>query len=593
MATKRFKSFEELGRMQQAKRRASAMRAAPKPPASGTERLWIQAQVAPHAQASADQECRSLVLDWLRETFEDRLPRKALRHRPFSHREEGASCRAVRVRDAAQDRWAVQMDRSSGQGQQVVTAVTVASSVGGGTTLGMDVHDRSVVPREAVNSYPADLLAEIGGRVPLMQGGRRFVREPILLETDEAMTAFLQMLVDSDRRMPFAVISIPPEEPNRDEMEALWRELAHALAGLAVVWVLPPAMTFRLSDTVTKPLSVFLGAWRFYRPGFDHGAERSRHPLVLWNRLSDERSRGHTTRLFRRLAAEDQIRIGPADRDALCFDAIAKEAAGAARGPARFVAFLRNSIWGAPAAPAGASGPEPASVDYNRAAQATPAPALVREPAAAVKGARTREEMPLRRKLRQAREKARARANRYERVKQRADHAERERDDARKRAEQLAGLVRSLGGNPDAEVPFPTSWDEMSSWCDETLAGRVALTGSTRRELGGAEFADVGLVAQCLNWLGNEYRDGRLRGGDPKLHGRIAEIEHGVFNLPCGGDSFECTWNGRRQAVEWHVKNGANTRNPKRCLRIYYFWDDRDKQVVIASMPAHRRTALS
>ena len=575
--------------MAQAQRRASAIRATPQPSVSGTERLWVQAQVAPHAELSADQECREIVLDWLQQSFEDRLPRKALRHRPFSHREGDASCRAVRVRDAGQDRWALQVDRSSGPGQQRVTAVTVASAVGGATELGIEVHDRSVVPREAVNGYPADLVAEIGGRVPLLQGGRRFARDPILLETDDAMSAFLQMLVDPDRDMPFAVVSIPPEEPNRDMLERLWLELARALAGLAVVWVLPPAMTFRLSDTVTKPLSVFLGAWRFYRPGFDHSADRTRHPLVLWNRLTDERGRGNTTRFFRRLAAEERIRLGAADRDTLSFDAVAKGAAGAARGPARWVAFLRNRVWGTPTAPSEPGSGEPATADPGPSSAT--APALVREPVPAAKVARTRE--PLRRKLREARQKARARANRYERAKQRADSAERQRDEAQKRAEQLAGLVRSLGGDPEGEIPFPTAWDEMAAWCDERLSGRVVLTGSTRREIGGAEFADVGLVAQCLNWLGHEYRDGRLRGGDPKLHGRIAEIEHGVFNLPCGGDSFECTWDGRRRAVEWHLKNGANTRDPKRCLRIYYFWDGKAKQVVIASMPAHRRTAIS
>jgi len=59
----------------------------------------------------------------------------------------------------------------------------------------------------------------------------------------------------------------------------------------------------------------------------------------------------------------------------------------------------------------------------------------------------------------------------------------------------------------------------------------------------------------------------------------------------CGGDSFECVWNGSRHTVDWHIKNGTGTRDPRRCLRIYYFWDDDARSVVVASMPAHRRTA--
>jgi len=90
-----------------------------------------------------------------------------------------------------------------------------------------------------------------------------------------------------------------------------------------------------------------------------------------------------------------------------------------------------------------------------------------------------------------------------------------------------------------------------------------------------------------------DYREARLRGGDPQLHGRIGDIADGVYNLPCGGDAFECSWRGRRRRVEWPIKRGANTRDPRRCLRIYYFWDEETRRVVVASMPAHRRSAAT
>jgi hypothetical protein len=70
-------------------------------------------------------------------------------------------------------------------------------------------------------------------------------------------------------------------------------------------------------------------------------------------------------------------------------------------------------------------------------------------------------------------------------------------------------------------------------------------------------------------------------------------IEAGVKNTHCGSDEFDIEWQGRTQQVEWHIKNGGNTREPRRCLRIYYFWDDASQQAVIASMPAHRRSDAS
>lgn len=596
MPTQRYKSFEELARVQR-KRSASVVRESPR--VAGAERLWVQMDVAAHAQPSADHDCRSMVLAWLEESLEDRLPPKALRHRSFSHREATASCRAVRIRSPERDVWALQVERMSDPGRQVAVSFTVANVSGQATRIGIEVHDRSAAPAPAVDAYPSGLVAEIAERIPLLRNGRRFVRDPIVLDTEEAMRGFLDNLVDPMRDMSFAVVSVPPEEPRRDILADQWNALARALAGLAVVWVLPPAMTFRLSDTVGKPLSVFLGAWRFYRPGFNDRSDRTRHPLVLRDRLAAGRVNATTTR-FRRLAAEDRLRFGHGDRDTLGFDAIANEAEAAPRGPKGLFAFVRNAFRRVSAAPARRR-PPAAGADPSARPDPAPAGRSRRDKAATAAAETDTEARPgagegarvLRRKLTEALDKARTRGDRHQQAQRRARAAERENGELRKRVEQLSGLVRSLGGDPDAEIPFPVEWNQVAEWCDQSLAGRVSLTGSARREMGAAEFINVGLAARCLSWLGRQYRDGRLRGGAPDLHGRIADIDEGVFNLPCGGDAFECVWNRRRHTVDWHIKSGANTRDPRRCLRIYYFWDEKSRSVVVASMPSHRRNALT
>jgi hypothetical protein len=120
------------------------------------------------------------------------------------------------------------------------------------------------------------------------------------------------------------------------------------------------------------------------------------------------------------------------------------------------------------------------------------------------------------------------------------------------------------------------------------LAGRVLLAPQARRALNGSVFEDVGLAAQCLLWLANDYRDGKTGDSDGSFRDRT--VVPGVINAHCGSDSFTIEWQGKNQNVEWHIKNGGNTRDPARCLRIYYFWDDSSQQVVIASMPAHIRS---
>jgi len=74
---------------------------------------------------------------------------------------------------------------------------------------------------------------------------------------------------------------------------------------------------------------------------------------------------------------------------------------------------------------------------------------------------------------------------------------------------------------------------------------------------------------------------------------REVTVEDSIRNSHCGGDEFEYDWNGQRYTVDWHIKCGGNTRDPKRCLRVYYFWDEDSQQIVVVDMPEHRRTGAT
>jgi hypothetical protein len=103
-------------------------------------------------------------------------------------------------------------------------------------------------------------------------------------------------------------------------------------------------------------------------------------------------------------------------------------------------------------------------------------------------------------------------------------------------------------------------------------------------------FADISLAARCLSWLATTCLDRRVNGG-----GVLANIpiESGVENAPCGSDTFTYDFQGRKVTVDWHVKDGGNTRDPTRSFRIYYGYDDATQQIIIADMPAHRRSGAS
>lgn len=133
-------------------------------------------------------------------------------------------------------------------------------------------------------------------------------------------------------------------------------------------------------------------------------------------------------------------------------------------------------------------------------------------------------------------------------------------------------------------MALPATWKEFPAWCGEHLADRLILSPRARNTIKKTQYEDVETAAKCLLWLAGDYRRARLDGAGDDLRG---PIESGLWNDRCGGDSFPFDWNGRRVEVEWHVKNGGNTTDPARCLRIYYFWDEAGRHVVVASMPDH------
>ena len=175
-------------------------------------------------------------------------------------------------------------------------------------------------------------------------------------------------------------------------------------------------------------------------------------------------------------------------------------------------------------------------------------------------------------------------------ARERADDAERRFDLSISQQQALADRLRDLGEDPEPEAPLPTEWSQFNDWCETRLAGRVLLTPRAHREVKRAQFGDVPLAARCLLWLANDFRDRRM-GRQPE--DRRETVENGVHNARCGGDAFSVKWRGKNRRVDWHLKSGGSTHDPKRCLRIYYFWDSARNQAIVASMPAHIRTAAT
>ena len=171
-------------------------------------------------------------------------------------------------------------------------------------------------------------------------------------------------------------------------------------------------------------------------------------------------------------------------------------------------------------------------------------------------------------------------------TEERAQAAETKFSAASFRIQQLLEQIKQRGEIAGANIQLPVSWTDFADWCDDKLVGRVVLAPQARSGVRKASFEDVRVAARCVLWLANDYRDRRLYGGEGSLRDHV--LEPGVRNSPSGADEFSFWWQGKQHIVDWHIKNGGNTRDPRRCLRIYYFWDHATQQAVIADMPTHR-----
>lgn len=587
----------------------------------------------------------STVLEWASDGLEKPLPQQAWDSKPFKHFTRNSNCAATRILDDGRDIWAVRVDRSEGTNAKGIrsTEAVVQKFPGKRTSLTV----RQLADRfsriEAAPPQTPPFVRDLNAKVGLYSQWARLESDPWVVTAEDEFHRMVSMLVDSTREWPMLVLSVPEYAPTPLSPLLDPESLARATYGLATVVVLPHEYTWELTKRFGKDLSVYLGAARVYRPGFDERSDPWAHELELVQRVDTPDGRARITAKLQRTAAQLSLERFALGSDILEFAAIRRESNQLQR-PAPVERKVEVQPETQPTAEVAPAPPEPAVVPPQpvsppeseappaapppEVADPTPPPApsapvqVQAEPAAveppappvpeparrpAGLGARIAEFLggifPGGRKLREAEAALQASRSEVERLEakvkeaeefsslvsdehqqaeKRAKEAEEQLAEARLQIEELEGRLEELG----ADGELPVSWSEFAAWCERRLEGKVMLSQQAKREVKKAKYKDVAAAAKGLLWLGGEYRDQRLMGGDGTVRGQNSV---GLFNEPCGGSTFKVQWSGRWADVKWHVKNGGNTTDPTRCLRIYYFWDDTNDQVVVASMPGHYR----
>ena len=513
------------------------------------EVLRVVATLGTLDHGAAFERARREILIWAQNRTGSPLPVAAWKGEEFEHLAGGRTVHGVPFEPDGGIVWGLRADDPDKHvpGRVWTTEATIGKAKDGPPQLSVRLKASSLESGMHISPHVPGFVHQIGQKCDPYIDGIPIHPRPNNLQDDDADLEQLIALVENpSRRLPVIVASGDERssDPNAPLIDA--DSLARATFGLAHVIVLPASGSYALSDAFGRIRSVFHGGIRTYLRGFDASADPYEHRLYLGQAVREDPERYETD--LRRFVAAESLRRTRLGDDVVAFAAVRSAAARLAE-----------------------SGTADSTEEDRLAAARWHIEALEAELLAA------------RSETEQALEFAAE-----EEEKARLAHAV--QHGLRVQVQALEAVLRTRDIEPDSDLQMPTRWDGFTDWCDEALAGRVVLAPQARRQIKKADFDDPKLAATCLVWLASTCRNHRIQGG-----GSLANIpiQHGIQNAPCGSDTFEFDWQDRRLVADWHVKSGGNTRDPTRCLRIYYCFDDTTQQMVIADMPAHRRSSAT
>lgn len=545
--TEKYSVVDQLGAMSAA---LAPIRKNPMRIAREREILRVVATIPAHEQDDLLAAARDEVLRWARNRAADKLPEEAWEGRSFEVLAAGRTTMAALVTTGDSVLWALRGDDpdKSVPGRIWSTEVSLGrKSPADDIQLGVRLVVNSAEPEMTIEPAVPGLLRQIVDRCGLSDGDVPIRSDGHYASKPEHIDALVDWLQSGTRRLPIIVATEDEraDDPRKASLDI--NDLAAKLCGLAhVVWV-PADLSFGLSDALGKPLSVFHGGVRVYEPGLNLFDDQRDHRLILGQVVN--RDPKSVSAELRRGIARESLRRTRLGHDVLSFAAV-RSAATRATKEARTNEGAEDSE------------------------KLTDALAQVE--------ALTREAEELQSQVDQAWQLS-------EEESRRAEASERQLQASWARIETLENALSNSGTALDA-VPDPITWDEFAEWCDVAFSGKLVLAPTARRGIRKALFQDIAVAASCIRWLAEDARIRFVEGG-----GALANISvfDGITNAPCGGDEYNFDYQGRRLSANWHLKNGGNTRKPERCLRIYYAFDTNYRQIVVADMPAHIRTAAS
>ena len=488
------------------------------------EVLRVSTQLYGDDFAAAVQTARKAALAWTKKRAGRLLPNDAWDLQDFELLVGGRSSSAVRIENDRLDLWALRAEDPDKvvAGRVWATEIVIGGIVGNRPHVSLRLVVSTAEPDLAIDPHVPGPVLQMIDEPGLVRGARVLTSQPATIRTENDAEDLCDHLEDFERRLPVFLVALPEgeTEPLIDD-----ERLARATAGLARIIRVPAELTWVLTNRFGKYRSVFDSGVRAYLRGFTTDDDPFRHRLFLGADLREEEGADACVRRLRALAAKASISETRLGKDVLDFASV--------RTTSRKLS--RSSL-------------------VERAA---PDRDLLKTAEALVES--------LDRQVEEKDKEIAGYIEEVENAEDRAQAAEQENRSLLFRVRQLQAALAESGETATSEFPLPQAWSEFTDWLNQTYPDKVLLTPAARRMVRSPEFEDVTLVSRAIIWLATVQHDRRVSGGGSL---RDVTVESGIQNSLCGGDTYTADWGGRRYDVDWHIKNGGNVRDPKRCLRI-------------------------
>lgn len=393
--------------------------------------------------------------------------------------------------------------------------------------------------------------------------GRNIGIDPWIIRDENDAFDLVELLRADSRKLDVIVCSLPEGSENPTDAQIDATSLHRKSLGAAHIAVLTATASFALTDAVGKEFSVFRGAIRTYRPGFnDAEDEPYRHPLIMAERV----------------------------------------ASFAPTGAAAFADFLiaQSLVRGATGSDA-----ERRLPPFNEVKRVA---SQIRLERAKTSGSTDTDLLALaEQEIRDLQEASRNDKEVYEglvaKYESDAQQAQEEALQARAANLNFQARIRTLeklqaSSTRTKAKANPTSLDQFEEWCRSELVGSIEVLNRAFSGVKKSQFEDVELIYESMRLLKEHYVPMKREGGIERKNSFEAKCRSlGVSEEPTfagdrwgeHSDEYKIRYGGQMRLLDRHLKKGQS-KDQRYCFRLYFFWDDETEQVVVGWLPSHLDT---